>query len=302
MGAQVNAWIVVVALAAVAGACRSKSSAPDDAGAGATSSASASAVASAPKPPPTNTAPPDFRITGSPPESSEPVSAKKTGPPVIDEVKTIEIDGVTETWSLVWRHPPDLTCADKAWNTCPCGGFAFGQTGELDLVRKRPGEPDDKLDLNKLSEDPVELQRWAPTKADRDKDDPPSPEEIKKRPRVTTMKFGDFDHDGRETEFLFRVGLAGGCGHTSYMIPIGISTKNPKLHMFQSVERQRPIFNGDDWEKVRTLKGDGPLKIITLQCGDHGSEEEEWTTIRFDADGFHTKNGKRRCPPVVPVP
>ncbi len=82
------------------------------------------------------------------------VSAQAQDPAsLIREEQKIFINGVEETWLLEWAGAPKPVCsADEpdTWSTCPCAGFAFGEKGNLTLVRKRPGQPDERLELNKL--------------------------------------------------------------------------------------------------------------------------------------------------------
>ena len=52
------------------------------------------------------------------------------------------VDGVAEIWRLEWLTVPRLVCQpnDASWSACPCAGFAFGEAGELDLVRLRDSQ------------------------------------------------------------------------------------------------------------------------------------------------------------------
>jgi hypothetical protein len=233
--------------------------------------------------------------------SSETTLPEWTGSP-IRETRTLDVDGVTETWQLRWRSPPKLDCVDRQWGTCPCWGFAFAESGDLELVRKRPGERDDILNLRKLwGEDDLLLQKWIPTKTD-DMDAEFTREKLTKHRIATIMSFEDYDHDGRATEFLFRIGpRAGACGHTSTVLAIGISKAKPKLHVFMDSDKPSNWmeFQMDDWEKIRTMTPDQPLKIIDWPCGDHASETEESRTLVLDsAGGFHQKHKRRSCTPA----
>src|SRR5260370_28207431 len=69
--------------------------------------------------------------------------------PIIREERKIVINGVEELWQLEWANTPTLTCGpeDAEWNTCPCSGFAYGESGDLTLVRKRKGQKDERLHL-----------------------------------------------------------------------------------------------------------------------------------------------------------
>src|SRR5262249_7994471 len=66
--------------------------------------------------------------------------------PAVWETRAVVVDGVPETWSLVWRKPPTSNSCTTSL-MCPCQGVAWGLRGELDLVRDRPGQPVERLDL-----------------------------------------------------------------------------------------------------------------------------------------------------------
>ena len=59
---------------------------------------------------------------------------------LLREQRWVTIGGKTERWRLEWEAPPQPVCApdEDYWATCPCSGFAFGESGKLDLVRFRP--------------------------------------------------------------------------------------------------------------------------------------------------------------------
>ena len=63
--------------------------------------------------------------------------------PNIREEQQVVVNGVTETWRLQWKSPPHPECdASEGMAmaiTCPCQGFAFGESGDLDVVRLRNG-------------------------------------------------------------------------------------------------------------------------------------------------------------------
>ena len=78
----------------------------------------------------------------------------------------------------------------------------------------RVDEPEDVFVFRRHLEEDPELQHWI-----MDKDDPMDRAlplaEIKKRPVLDAMPLADYDHDGRATEFTFRIGLGGPCGRNS---------------------------------------------------------------------------------------
>ncbi len=180
------------------------------------------------------------------------------------------------------------------WYTCPCNGFEFGEKGDLDLVRQKPNAPEERLSLDSLFEDrDAKLARWMPLDADRTKLTVPSPAALQKRALVSLMKFGDYDHDGRATEFMLQI-AAFPCGHTTSIV-VGVDKNNPRLHIFSSVEAPKDwlaLESRGDWEKVR---GPLPVTLVEWSCGDHGSEDEESVQISADAKGLHTEHRKKNC-------
>ncbi len=159
------------------------------------------------------------------------------------------VDGVKERWRLEWRHPPVPTCVDDAWSSCACAGFAFGERGELDLVRTRPDAPEERMHLAPLFDDSeARLTRWAPLPQDRKKR--PGMAELATRPLAPVMKLGDYDHDGRATEMVLQV-AAYACGHTPSIV-VGIDRQRG-LHAFASTERPNEPYtleSREAWESV----------------------------------------------------
>src|ERR1700722_6318312 len=134
--------------------------------------------------------------------------------PDVREEHTILVNGVTETWQLMWTSPPKPMCEPNDVSlTCPCIGFAYGEAGDLVLIRMRNREEIDRLQLTPLFEkDFIErgifaiVQRWQP---DYSKDFEASSKNnftalVAKRPIVQIMHFADYDHDGHKTEFYLQ--------------------------------------------------------------------------------------------------
>ena len=66
----------------------------------------------------------------------------------IREERKVLVNGVMETWQLRWKSPPKPVCeSNEEAAACPCMGFAFGESGELDLVRRRNNVEIDRLEL-----------------------------------------------------------------------------------------------------------------------------------------------------------
>ena len=74
---------------------------------------------------------------------------------ILREQRDVVVDGAREQWRLVWKGKPQPACApddglEDGWLTCPCDGFAFGEQGDLDLVRLAGTSPEDRLSLTPL--------------------------------------------------------------------------------------------------------------------------------------------------------
>ena len=144
-----------------------------------------------------------------------------------------------------WKSTPKPACeADERSLTCPCTGFAYGEAGDLTLVRIRSGEEIDRLELTPLFANTdmdtggkAILQRWAP---DYDVDFKASERDnfqalISKRPVVKIMNFVDYDHDGNRSEFYLKTDTLP-CGKNLGVV-IGVSQFNDKLHVFGTLSR-----------------------------------------------------------------
>jgi len=242
---------------------------------------------------------------GSRPSSSAPsasIAAEPSAPPppepstaVVREEKEVDVDGVKETWSLEWKNAPVPTCIDASFYTCPCEGFAYGEKGDLDLVRTRPGQPEERLRLNALFlEGDAVIPRWAPSDAEKKSLVAAKLAELVSRPLVPVMKLGDYDHDGRATEFALQVGAIP-CGHQQTVV-VGIDRKNPHLHALGTASSPGAavVFeHAMDWEKVR---GKLPVTLIETPCGDHGADEDTRATVSADAQGLHVATSTTKCP------
>lgn len=231
--------------------------------------------------------------------SSSPSAAASTAAPkvptIVREESTVTVRGVAEHWRLEWRKPPTPSCMDDAWYTCPCHGIEFGEEGELDLVRERPGEPEDRIHLDALFTDrTARLPRWQTLPADqKDLTTPPSAAALRERPLVRVMRLGDYDHDGHATELVLR-GDYQACGHFPALV-VGVDDHDPKLHAFVSVEKPKePIWleNAEQWEKVKKTL---PITLVAIPCGDHGAETQTTHRLERDAAGLHFKVSEAPC-------
>lgn len=72
-------------------------------------------------------------VSGLHPQASSPTKS------VVRETTGVEVGGLAEDWRLEWESTPKWTCgpSDPESNTSPCSGFAYGQSGILDLIQSR---------------------------------------------------------------------------------------------------------------------------------------------------------------------
>jgi hypothetical protein len=220
--------------------------------------------------------------------------------PTVREEQKVTVDGIEETWRLIWSSAPKPHCdtSDEASLTCPCMGFAYGETGDLFLIRIREGKEIDRLHLTPLfteSEEAV-LQRW-PVNYDKDVkafDDSDFLAKVKHRPVVRIMRPADYDHDGWNTEFYLQTETAP-CGKGEGVV-IGLSKKNPRLHAFGTAsDPTKPLYLQErEWEALRDASG--PVEAMDWACFDHGADAQTTVLLRWNANGI---DGRRRvfsCP------
>lgn len=148
------------------------------------------------------------------------VVSADSGKPIIREERKVVIDGVEEIWRLEWAGAPSPVCGpdDEEWYTCPCTGFAFGEQGDLNLVRERKGSKQDRLSLTQLFQkigsdmapgindnNQAILRRWNVDETDMEHMGSTSfASRVKSRQLAQIMELADYDHDGRATELYYR--------------------------------------------------------------------------------------------------
>ena len=223
--------------------------------------------------------------------------------PVLDPAVREEVAVGDERWRLVWRETPKPICHD--WTApeigaiCSCFAYDFAEAGKVDLVRTKDGTKLDTLDVSKLAGETSDYTLWLPhwKRAAKDVRDKVSIEEAKRGEVVTLMRPLDYDHDGRATEFALRTNGGGGpCGHYSEVVVVGVSTKSPKLHVFTDDSGAKIALRGfDDWTKLSRAKSGEKIRVDDLTCGDHGSTEQHWRNVWWDATGLHVELKEGKC-------
>lgn len=230
--------------------------------------------------------------------------------PLIREEQKVVVKGVPETWRLEWQSPPQSACGPEEIDlaiTCPCSGFAYGESGRLDLIRLVNGREIDRLELTPLfqqvlaNQDGAILQRWDTEQIDyQDSKTEGFSERVQNRPIVKIMRLRDYNHDGQATEFYLQTGVEP-CGK-SYGIVVGLTSKQPKLHAFTSITNpNKPLYlQKREWEAL--LNAPGPIEVLDWPCGDHGSPNEDSVKLSITNGGVIqairrrfecTQNGQR---------
>lgn len=218
--------------------------------------------------------------------------------PLVREEQIVVVDGAIETWRLKWKSRPKPSCAPEETSlSCPCAGFAYGEEGDLELIRVRNWAEIDRFDITSLfsgdtgvSEKAV-VQRWKPEiEKDFDASQRPGfPLQVSQRPTVQVMQFGDYDHDGWSTEFYLQTDVEP-CGKSSGIV-IGVSKANRRLHALTSTGRPAmPLgMMKFEWEAIRNAAA--PVDLIDLRCGDHASDQEITLHLSWTSSGI---SGTRR--------
>jgi hypothetical protein len=184
-------------------------------------------------------------------------------------------------------------------------GFAYGEMGELDLVRSRPGPPDERLALTPLfheagADGPREidslavLQRWPVHESDSEaRDDDSLPAAIRARPVVRVMALGDYDHDGRATEFLLQVGTLP-CGKRVAVL-VGVSHADSSVHVFRSLghPEQSLVLPTYIWDRLR--QSAGRATGVEWPCGDHGADTQTEVSLSAGPKGIGGTRAEYAC-------
>ena len=235
------------------------------------------------------------------------VPALAAPPQFLREQRSVTLGGRTETWQLVWQGRPKRICGPEDVETaitCPCTGFAYGEIGQLALVRKRGGAQVERMDLGPLfadlpfsPSDGLAAMQWRPLQAGdfdaaADGSSPRFLAAVAKRAGPRVMQLADYDKDGVASEFLIQVS-AGPCGHTDYAA-VGISTANPRLHALSSAEKpgEPLIMPGRAWAALLGGKG----VVTSWPCGDHGADRQSDLVLSAQGGRISVRQRALSCP------
>jgi len=232
------------------------------------------------------------------------LSVEEYPAPLVRERQRVLIQGVIETWELRWDAPPKPACEpNDASLACPCTGFAYGEGGDLKLVRIRNGEEIDQLELTHLFENAdvnlgriAILQRWKPNY---EKDFEASEKDdfldmVARRPVVRIMDFIDYDHDGNRSEFYLKTDTLP-CGKNVGVV-VGVSRSDKQLHIFGTALKptQPLLLQRTIWDTLSHASG--PVEVVDWLCGDHGSQEETTVKLQWTSKGIGAFRRTFGCP------
>jgi len=98
------------------------------------------------------------------------------------------------------------------------------------------------------------------------------------------MQFGDYDHDGRATEFMLLIGSSP-CGHNAAVV-VGLTRGHPTIGALTSTAHpERPlILESRIWEAF--LHSTGSVNAPEILCGDHAADEETDVQLRTSNGGI----------------
>lgn len=228
-----------------------------------------------------------------------------SGPPVPIERRAVSVDDVEETWRLEWREPPE------PWRNSyrACGGCLaeYGETGRLRLMRLRGGYEMEHLDLDAYFSFGTFLRRW--DVADERACDRELVDADKTKP-ISTLQLHDYDHDGRETEFLLQTMQSfmyadppiGGWPPPSVpplpevtcnrpgIIAVGLDRRSPHLHALGTAEHPwKPLVTTlDVWTRILQAKEPLDVFVDDTPWGDaQHPATQTWWRVRWDDDGLH---------------
>ncbi len=220
---------------------------------------------------------------------------------LVREEQDVSVDGHKEIWQLQWAAPPEPFCGpDVVSLTCPCMGFAYGEAGDLSLVRLREGAEIGRLHLTPLfsvDSDKAVLQKW-PANVDSDYDlarDPAFADRVAHRPPVQIMQFADYDHTGTDNEFYLQTATQP-CGKSQGIV-VGVTPANPALHPVTTASHpDRPlVLFKHEWEALRDART-SPIEVLDWPCGDHGAETETRVLLRWGRKGIEGSRREYSCP------
>jgi hypothetical protein len=229
--------------------------------------------------------------------------------PLIREQRTVVVNGATEIWQLRWKSAPKPVCGAEDMSEtigCHCWGFAYGEGGEMDLVRMRDGREMERLSITAMFEETdreriAVIQRWPDSLDDQEQaaDRSDWPSVVAKRAPVTIMNLRDYEHDGQPDQFYLQTS-AGPCGIRAGVV-IGVSKRNPKLHAISTVlHPDKPlIMRNIVWRGLRLSRG--VAETLELTCGEKGADFAIRVRLTWTPKGLTGLRRTLGCPLERPL-
>jgi hypothetical protein len=118
---------------------------------------------------------------------------------------------------------------------------------------------------------------------------------------VRIIALGDYDHDGRATEFVLQVGTLP-CGRREAVV-VGVSAADGSLHAFASTAHpERPlVLEARFWERLRQLgtrvaaDTAGRAAWVEWPCGDHGADTQTEVRLWAGPSGIGGTRSEYAC-------
>jgi hypothetical protein len=108
------------------------------------------------------------------------------------------------------------------------------------------------------------------------------------------MHFGDYDHDGRATEFLL-LSQTFPCGHPHGFV-VGVSKNNRQLHAFGTGSKPNQTLYCDTGVWWALLRATAPIEVVSWHCVDHAAQEETKLLLRWTERGIEGARRWYTCP------
>lgn len=230
---------------------------------------------------------------------------------LVRDERAVSVQGMREVWRLVWAAKPRPLCPETdvvSSITCPCSGWAYGEQGDLFLVRMRGGREVDRLRLGPLfgrfdapgdaeDGDVAYLQRWPRRDRDHEREargDPALVAEVHHRSSPQVIQPADYNHDGQATEFLIQVGTLP-CGKHQYAA-VGVTKDRPTLHALGSkAHPNEPLTMPlQAWRAL--LRSPTPKPVLIWDCDDHGSEVQSMLDVSAAGGVIRAVDRDYGCP------
>ncbi|MFZ5891910.1 MAG: hypothetical protein ACOY0T_12720 [Myxococcota bacterium] len=229
---------------------------------------------------------------------------------MLREEQRVIIDGIAESWRIVWRGQPEPICDLEAGFTCACRPYAYGETGVAELIRSRAGYPDQVLPLAQVfvgegdvvrpSPNHAILRRWPVHDPDFKAEDPAAlAQQIRARPVVRVMELQDYNHDGWAAEFELAVDTTG-CADLRSVI-VGVTRERNQLHALSSVTNptRALLLQPKAWKALLSVSG-RPATTVEFECDFRGGDTQVEVELKALQGRIFATRREYACPKKGP--